>query len=156
MAAQSIQIPSICIPRAMFFITEERFHEVFTGMFGPEFGICDENGYGPSCLKKVDMVAREDRGTSEPYFLVFLHFHPVQRTPEAEYLVDRIEKGETVKVEYDHPWFWKVRKNTGSRKEVRRPRILIEENTDEQPQQRPNSPVDNITEDEAKEAEESV
>ena len=127
MASQSIQIPSVCIPRVMYFITEDKFHEVFTDLFGPEHGMCDENGYGPSCLKRVDMVMREDTRTGEPYFLVFLHFNPVDRTPEVEYLVEKIKKGDEVKIEYDQPWFWKLRKNVGTRTTKNRPRIIADE-----------------------------
>ena len=102
-------------------------------LFGPEHGMCDENGYGPSCLSRVDMVMREDNRTGEPYFLVFLHFNPVDRTPEVEYLVEKINKGDEVKIEYDQPWFWKLRKNVGTRTTKKRPRIIADEEKSEVP-----------------------
>ena len=127
MDSQSIQLPSVCIPRVMYFMNEDKFHEVFTDLLGPEHGIRDENGYGPSCIEKVDMVMREDKRTGEPYFLVFLHFRLVDRTPESEYLADKINKDGEVKVQYDHPWFWKLRKNVGTRTEKKRPRIITDD-----------------------------
>ena len=85
--------------------------------FSAQSMVFERIAIGPSCIEKVDMVMREDKRTGEPYFLVFLHFRLVDRTPESEYLADKINKDGEVKVQYDHPWFWKLRKNVGTRTE---------------------------------------
>jgi len=90
--------------------------------------------YGNSCVEKVDMITRSDRITGEPFYVVFVHFS--QEMCESEYLSDftqRINNDEEVKIQYNPPWFWKVRKNkAASRKEVRTgPRIMSRKDEEE-------------------------
>lgn len=123
------KIPSVCIPRVMYFIEERKFHDVFTQLFG-NATIDDDLDRPQSCVKRVDMLAREDRKTGEPYWLVFLHFHDVFRSQESDFFSEQINKNELVSIMYDQPWFWKVRKNEGRRvhtKKVSEPRIVFPE-----------------------------
>ena len=111
----TINLPSICIPRVMYFVEEEMFHEVFTEIFGPNVECMDpETGYGESCVKRVDMVLREDHKTKEPFFLVFIHFNPVQLTPHSQYFAEEMDNGREIRLPYYKQYYWKVNKNTGS------------------------------------------
>ena len=90
--------------------------------------------YGHSCVETVDMISRTDRNTGEPFHVVFVHFS--ENMYESEYLndfADRINKDEEVKIQYNPPWFWKVRKNkAATRKEVRTgPRIMSRKDEEE-------------------------
>ena len=90
--------------------------------------------YGNSCVAKVDMISRTDRNTGEPFHVVFIHFSEYMY--ESDYLNDfaeRINKDEEVKIQYNPPWFWKVRKNkAATRKEVRTgPRIMSRKDEEE-------------------------
>lgn len=90
--------------------------------------------YGNSCVEKVDMISRTDRNTGEPFHVVFIHFSEYMY--ESDYLIDfaeRINKDEEVKIQYNPPWFWKVRKNkAATRKEVRTgPRIMSRKDEEE-------------------------
>ena len=49
-------------------------------------------------------------------------------TKELVTFVQRIEAGDEVKIEYSHPWFWKVRKNNAKRRgRSAGPRMLLSE-----------------------------
>ena len=123
----SIEIPSICIPRVMCFITEDKIRKVFEDLLGPPV---TANPEIRSCVDRVDMIIREDVRTREPYFLVFVHFHPIEHTQEAQYLSSQINKNQEVVVVYDNPWFWKLRKNEGTRRQAivpNAPKMIIPE-----------------------------
>ena len=68
-AANIIQIPSLCIKRAYYRITQRVLYGTFERLFGK------------GCISDLQMIARNDRNTSEPYHLVFIHFHPYAPTP---------------------------------------------------------------------------
>ena len=90
--------------------------------------------YGNSCVDKVDMISRTDRNTGEPFHVVFIHFS--DHMYHSDYLSDfaeRIHNDEEVKIQYNGPWFWKVRKNkAATRKEVRTgPRIMSRKDEEE-------------------------
>jgi len=116
----TIAIPSVCLPRVYHKFDANYVEGIFCELFGPDM-------YGNSCVEKVDMVSRTDRNTGEPFHVVFIHFS--DHMYYSDYLSDfaaRIGKDEEVKVQYNPPWFWKVRKNKAAhRKEVRTgPRIM--------------------------------
>ena len=125
MASQMIQIPSICIPRVYINYNEDFVTRVFNELFGD-----DENGN--SCVERVDMKLREDKRTGEEFWMVFVHFSPqMARTRELEAFVERLEQGEQVKIQYRHPWFWKVSKNKSVKKPRQGPRILSVEDEED-------------------------
>ena len=122
-----IAIPSVCLPRVYHKFDANYVEGIFCELFGPDM-------YGNSCVEKVDMISRTDRNTGEPFHVVFIHFSP--NMYQSDYLSDfaaRIDKDEEVKIQYNPPWFWKVRKNKASaRKEVRNgPRIMSRRDEEE-------------------------
>ena len=119
---KTIQIPSLCIPRVYHKFDEAYIEQVFCQLFGLV--------EGKSCIERIDLVSRVDRVTSEPFYVAFLHFTGagVPSTKELVTFVQRIEAGDEVKIEYSHPWFWKVRKNNAKRRgRSAGPRMLLSE-----------------------------
>ena len=111
---KTIAIPSVCLPRIYHKFDANYVKGVFCELFGPDM-------YGNSCVKKVDMVSRTDRKTGEPFHVVFIHFsEDMYLSDYLSYFAAMISTDEEVKVQYNPPWFWKVRKNKSrNRKEVR-------------------------------------
>ena len=106
---------SICIPRAMYFVTEELIVQVFESIFGENL------------IKQVDMVLRQDNRTGEGFYLVFIHFNDSSNS-DLTHFMKRIEDEQEVKVIYYQQWFWKCRKSTHSPKPARNgPRIMTVE-----------------------------
>ena len=125
---QSFQIPAICIPRVYRRVTIHNIYDTFEHLFGL------------GCIQTLKMLRRTDHKTREPFWVVFIHFHPY--TPPAyslwgtnnrdsgftpvivppntnapdgyNYMINFINilniHGE-VWVEYDTPYFWKIRNN---------------------------------------------
>jgi len=92
--------------------------QVFCEIFGPDI-------YGESCVDRVDIIVRQDRNTNEPFHVVFVHFS--ENMEPTEYVVDfskRIIDDEEVKIQYDYPWFWKVRQNRNNKVQGTGPRIM--------------------------------
>ena len=121
-----IQIPSICIPRVWHKFDRHYVEGIFCELFGP-------TATGDSCVTQTDMIPKKDRNTGENFWVVFVHFSPDMFS--SDYLADfadRISKDEEVKIQYNPPWFWKVRKNKGTRKERARPGPRIMSARDEQ------------------------
>ena len=119
---KTIQIPSLCIPRVYHKFDEAYIEQVFCQLFGLV--------EGKSCIERIDLVSRADRVTGEPFYVAFLHFTGagVPSTKELVTFVQRIEAGDEVKIEYSHPWFWKVRKNNAKRRgRSAGPRMLLSE-----------------------------
>ena len=119
---KTIKIPSLCIPRVYHKFDEAYIEQVFCQLFGLVGG--------KSCIERIDLVSRVDRNTSEPFYVAFLHFtgSGVPSTKELVTFVQRIEAGDEVKIEYSHPWFWKVRKNNAKRRgRSAGPRMLLSE-----------------------------
>ena len=70
--------------------------------------------------------------------MAFIHFveSGVAETKELKAFVERIEAGNEVKIEYSHPWFWKVRKNQAKRRgRAAGPRMLLAEEDVEEARQ---------------------
>ena len=117
----------MCLPRVYHKFDANYVEGIFCELFGPDM-------YGNSCVEKVDMISRTDRNTSEPFHVVFIHFS--EHMYQCDYLSDfaqRINNDEEVKIQYNPPWFWKVRKNKATaRKDVRTgPRIMSRKDEDE-------------------------
>ena len=128
MSFNTIQIPSLCLPRVYYKFDESYIEQVFNAVF------CSTNEY--SVIESIDMVSRIDNKTEEPFYLVFVHFkNNVYSNESVEYFVNCIERGDEVKVLYNKPWYWKVRKNNSVLKDdppkkpknVNAPRMVFDE-----------------------------
>ena len=122
-----IEIPSVCLPRVWYNFDKNYIEAIFCELFGPD-------ATGDSCVKRIDMITKKDRNTDEDFWVVFVHFsafmHPTEFLVD---FVDRINNDEEVKIQYNPPWFWKVRKNKGARKQRSRqgPRIMSREDEEQ-------------------------
>lgn len=86
--------PSLCIPRVFPNITWKRIKAVF-----------EELGLG--VVDRVDMVNKtNDRG--DKFKRVFIHFKHWHANEDANAVKQKLISGDTVKIIYDDPWFWKV------------------------------------------------
>lgn len=122
-----ITLPSVCLPRIYHKYDKNYVEGIFCELFGPD-------SYGNSCVRQIDIIKRTDRNTSEPFNVVFVHFS--EQLPHSDFLADfaeRINNREEVKIQYNPPWFWKVRKNTSTPgKDVRTgPRIMSRKDEEE-------------------------
>jgi len=86
--------PSICIPRVFPNIGKDRVIDTF------------EEVFGPGCVERVDMVKREN-AKGEKFSRVFVHFKEWPETETGNAVRQRLLKGESIKIVYDDPWFWK-------------------------------------------------
>ena len=122
-----IQIPSVCLPRVWHKFDKNYIEGIFCELFGP-------GADGDSCVVRIDMIPKKDRNTGEDFWVVFVHFSELMISSDfLEDFVNRINANEEIKVQYNPPWFWKVRKNTGTRKEPARtgPRIMSRKDEEE-------------------------
>ena len=107
---QTIEIPSICIPRVYIHFDQAYVESVFFQLFGA-------TETNESCIQRIDMIQRQDRNTQAPFYVVFVHFKKnMPKTNVIEDFVEKLEKDEEVKIIYNNPWFWKVRKNNGKKR----------------------------------------
>lgn len=118
---------SVCLPRIFYKFDANYVEEVFCELFGPD-------ATGNSCVDRIDVIERTDRNTGEPFNVVFIHFS--EYMVQTEFIMDfvnRINNDEEVKIQYNPPWFWKVRKNKAMQKNVQapRPRIMSKRDEDE-------------------------
>lgn len=118
--SSNIAIPSVCLPRIYNKFDANYVEGIFCELFGPDM-------YGNSCVEKVDIISRTDRNTGEPFHVVFVHFS--KEMYHNDYLNDfaeRINNDEEIKLQYNPPWFWKVRKNNANKRKEERtgPRIM--------------------------------
>jgi hypothetical protein len=86
--------PSICIPRTLHNITWREVKDVF------------EQVIGRGTVERVDIVASKNN-ESTPFCRIFVHFRYWPTTPNIAALRQRLLDGETIKVVYNNPWFWK-------------------------------------------------
>ena len=127
---KTMSIPSLCIPRVYYKFDEAYIEQVFCQLFGTV--------RGRSCIERIDLINRQDRKTGELFHVAFIHFveSGVSETKELKAFVERIEAGNEVKIEYSHPWFWKVRKNQAKRRgRAAGPRMLLAEEDVEEARQ---------------------
>ena len=90
-----INEPSLCIPRVFANITDERV-----------WGVFNELNIGE--IDRIDMVHKEGANNNVSYQRVFVHFKMWYSTPEAADVRKRLVKGDTIKIVYDDPWYWKL------------------------------------------------
>ena len=87
--------PSVCIPRVFANITKRDIREVFEQVLGVR-----------GCVERVDLISKTDQqGT--PFGRVFVHFRFWPQTDQAQAVRKQLLDGESVKIVYDDPWYWK-------------------------------------------------
>ena len=80
----------------------------------------------------MDLIIKEDGRTGKMYQIAFVHFTKVSESEETKELKEKLEKGESVMLTYNYPWYWVLRKNTSAeRREKGRPRLLSEKDMTE-------------------------
>tara|TARA_A100001011_G_C14133815_1_gene766615 strand:+ start:228 stop:605 length:378 start_codon:yes stop_codon:yes gene_type:complete len=90
---------SICIPRVFSNVTWKQVKDVFEELFGK------------GSVDRVDLIHRESND-GEKFGRVFVHFRYWSKNPEIVEIKKKLEAGETIKIIYDDPWFWKCSKST--------------------------------------------
>jgi len=86
--------PSICIPRTLNNISWREVKDTF------------EHLCGKGTVERVDIVRKKD--DSSPFCRIFVHmrYWAIDK-PDVAAIRQRLVDGESVKVVYDNPWFWK-------------------------------------------------
>ena len=84
--------PSICIPRTLNNITWRQVKDTF------------EQILGQGTVERVDLVGSKN---GEPFCRIFVHFRYWPTDETSQGIRNRLIAGETIKVVYDNPWFWK-------------------------------------------------
>jgi hypothetical protein len=83
---------TLCIPRLETHISNDYIRSVFSKLKLGE-------------IKRItDVPLKNDRDFKR----IFIQVAWNPRDPSAEYIYDRICKGEDVKIVYNQPWYWKV------------------------------------------------
>ena len=90
-----MEIPSLCLLRVV--VSVQNVTDIFNFMWG-------------DCIDHIDVVDKVDY-YDRPYQMMFAHFKPVPSNPLLVQFLAQLETGE-VKLMYDDPWFWIIRKNT--------------------------------------------
>jgi len=107
---------SICVPRVFPNITWTRVKDAF-----------EELDLGK--VERVDMVNKtNDKG--EKFKRVFVHFKHWNNNKTAQAVKEKLMKGDSIKVVYDDPWFWKVYKSNA-------PKPTFDKKPKKQQQQKP-------------------
>ena len=89
-----INEPSICIPRALANVSWFQVKDTF------------EQIMGKGTVERVDIVSKNN-GDNQPFCRIFVHFRYWPNTADMISLRKRLIAGETIKIVYDNPWFWK-------------------------------------------------
>jgi len=86
--------PSICIPRTLNNVNWRDVKDVF------------EKILGKGTVERVDIVTRRD--DDSPFCRIFVHMrYWAVNVPEVAAFRNALQAGDTRKVVYNHPWFWK-------------------------------------------------
>jgi len=102
--------PSICIPRTLDNVAWYDVKNTF------------ETLIGKGTVERVDIVRSRNPQDAQPFCRIFVHFRYWPNTPEIKAIRQRLVDGETVKVVYDSPWFWKCSASRVSKPERNTPR----------------------------------
>ena len=101
--------PSICIPRTLHNVNWRNVKDTF------------ETLLGKGTVERVDIVT--DKRNESPFCRIFVHMRywdvGVQSVADIR---NRLMKGETIKVVYDNPWFWKCAKSRTTKPQTTRTR----------------------------------
>ena len=87
--------PSICIPKTLHNVKWVQVKEIF------------ELVLGKGTVDRVDIVQTKNPSDVYQFCRIFIHFKTWSSKPEIQAIRDKLIKGETIKVVYDNPWFWK-------------------------------------------------
>lgn len=93
---------SIVIPRVFKNIGEKRIRAI---IYKLNFGF----------LQRVDIVPKRGK----EFNVVFLHFSQWNTSPTANAIRSRLDNGDQVKVVYEQPWYWLIKKSEATRPEDR-------------------------------------
>lgn len=86
--------PSICIPRTHHSVTWKLVKDAFEEIFGG------------GCIEQVDVVKRT-HPNGQKSCKVFIHFNAWPNTSYAQSIRQQIIDGNTMKIVYQFPWYWK-------------------------------------------------
>ena len=101
--------PSICIPRTLNNVTWRDVKDTF------------EQLCGRGTVERVDIVRKRD--DPSPFCRIFVHMrYWAVDQPDVAAIRQRLLDGETVKVVYDNPWFWKCAASHAPKPERTRPK----------------------------------
>jgi len=65
-----------------------------------------EKAFGEQCIKRVDIVNKRNKN-NQLYNCIFVHFNSWPENTIAQNTRDKLLSGESVKLIYDFPWYWK-------------------------------------------------
>ena len=102
--------PSLCIPRSRHDTDAAQVRAVFEQLFGA------------GCVASVDERQLRDSQDQSYFKRYFIHFKEWPCTEASQAARQKFLDGQTVKVVYAHPWFWKCsasRRTSTSRPETR-------------------------------------
>lgn len=96
------RLPSICIPRVDMCITTEYIEKIMNEV------LLDESIIIKTCIERIDLVGRQNE-KGEDFKRVFIHFKPWNtfETVVSKNMKQRLLSGETIKVMYNFPSYWK-------------------------------------------------
>jgi len=100
--------PSICIPRTLSNVGWRDVKETFELLFGK------------GTIERVDIVSQ--RNSDTPFCKIFVHFRYWATDEQTQSIRKRLIDGETIKVVYDTPWFWKCSASRTPKPERNTPR----------------------------------
>jgi hypothetical protein len=100
--------PSICIPRTLNNVGWRDVKETFELLFGK------------GTIERVDIVSK--RNSDDPFCKIFVHFRYWPDDTDTQAIRKRLLDGDTIKVVYDAPWFWKCSASRTPKPERNTPR----------------------------------
>jgi hypothetical protein len=110
-----MSVVSLCIPRVFPNISEARIRYIF-----------DQLSLGK--IERIDIVSTTN-AKGELFNRIFIHFIEWFKNENADHALQRLHKGDEIKVIYDDPWFWKVslyKKKPQQQKQKQQPAVRIE------------------------------
>jgi hypothetical protein len=110
--------PSICIPRTLNNVNWRTVKDTFEQLCGKG---TFEQLCGKGTVERVDIVKKRD--DPSPFCRIFVHmrYWPTDN-PDVCAIRQRLIDGETIKVVYDNPWFWKCSASHAPKPDRTRPK----------------------------------
>ncbi len=97
-----LHIPCVCIPHT---------HDTEWGFVKDRF----EKVFGLHCVKRVDIISKRNK-KNKMYNCVFVHFNKWPENPTAQGVRQKLMNGESIKLIYDFPWYWKCYASRNTRR----------------------------------------